>query len=98
MSAAAAPEWDLNSASTPTSPFEQTQASPSQPSASPQSQSQDVSEEQLDRILKDLDDAVGRVIEALPVNGMLVVFTCQGDTAEYRRMQVSFSLSSSASI
>lgn len=24
----------------------------------------------------------------MPANGMLVLFTCQGDTAEYRRLQV----------
>ena len=29
-------------------------------------------------------------MDALPVNGLLIVFTCQGDTAEYRRMQVTF--------
>lgn len=49
---------------------------------------QDGSEEQLDKTLEGLDKCVGSIIEALPVNGLLVVFTCQGDTAEYRRMQV----------
>ena len=47
-------------------------------------------EEQLDTVLEGLDKGVGSIIEALPVNGLLVVFTCQGDTAEYRRMQARF--------
>ena len=47
----------------------------------------DVSDEQLNRILHELDTRVGSIIEALPVNGLLVVFTCQGNTAEYRRLQ-----------
>ena len=48
----------------------------------------DVSDEQLNRILQELDKRVGTIIEALPVNGLLVIFTCQGNTAEYRRLQV----------
>ena len=47
----------------------------------------DFGEEQLNTVLEGLDKCVGSIIEALPVNGLLVVFTCQGDTAEYRRMQ-----------
>lgn len=50
---------------------------------------QELGEEQLNTVLGGLDKCVGSIIEALPVNGLLVVFTCQGDTAEYRRMQVS---------
>lgn len=48
---------------------------------------QELGEEQLNTVLGGLDKCVGSLIEALPVNGLLVVFTCQGDTAEYRRMQ-----------
>ena len=51
----------------------------------------DFGEEQLNAVLEGLDKCVGSIIEALPVNGLLVVFTCQGDTAEYRRMQASSS-------
>lgn len=47
----------------------------------------DVSDEQLNRVLQELDRRIGSIIEALPVNGLLVVFTCQGNTAEYRRLQ-----------
>lgn len=49
----------------------------------------DVSDEQLNRVLQEMDKRIGNIIEALPVNGLLVVFTCQGNTAEYRRLQVS---------
>lgn len=47
----------------------------------------ELGEEQLNTVLGGLDKCVGSLIEALPVNGLLVVFTCQGDTAEYRRLQ-----------
>ncbi|KAL0029787.1 hypothetical protein WJX79_011038 [Trebouxia sp. C0005] len=57
------------------------------PVASAQPQSQDFSEEQLNRVLKTLDESVGQVIEALPVNAMLVLYTCQGDTVQCRMMQ-----------
>lgn len=49
----------------------------------------DVSDEQLNRVLQELDRRIGSIIEALPVNGLLIVFTCQGNTAEYRRLQAS---------
>jgi len=68
---------------------EQAPTPPAAKSRAARSQSQDVSEEQLNRVLKNLDEYVGRVVQALPVNSMLVVYTCQGDTAEYRRIQVS---------
>ena len=45
-------------------------------------------DEKLNTVLKGLDDAVARLLDAMPANGMLVLFTCQGDTAEYRRLQV----------
>lgn len=61
-------------------------ASPA-PVASAQPQSQDFSEGQLNRVLKTLDESVGQVIEALPVNAMLVLYTCQGDTVQCRMMQ-----------
>ena len=57
-------------------------------SVGPSSHSQENSEAQLNRVLKTIDESVRRLIEALPVNAMLLVFTCQGDTAEFRRMQV----------
>lgn len=69
-------------------------AAQSAPAASPaavasaQPQSQDFSEGQLNRVLKTLDESVGQVIEALPVNAMLVLYTCQGDTVQCRMMQV----------
>ena len=50
---------------------------------------QEFGEEQLNTVLKRLDKCVGSIIEALPVSGLLVLYTCQGDTAEYRRMQAS---------
>ena len=63
---------------------------PTEPSASKQWQ-QDASnftDEKLNLVLRGLDDAVARLLDAMPANGMLVLFTCQGDTAEYRRLQV----------
>ena len=48
----------------------------------------DISDQQLHKILLGLDTSVGKIVETLPVNALLIVFTCQGDTAEYRRMQV----------
>ena len=48
-----------------------------------------MSDAQLDTVLQGLDQHVGEIIEALPVNALLLVFTCQGDTAEFRRMQVT---------
>ncbi len=53
---------------------------------------QDVSEQQLNRVLKTLDESVGQVLEALPVNAMLVLYTCQGDTVQFRMMQVGLPL------
>ncbi len=66
-------------------------ASPA-PAASPHAQPQDFSEQQLNRVLKTLDESVGQVIEALPVNAMLVLYTCQGDTVQFRMMQVGMPL------
>ena len=48
-------------------------------------------DEKLNDVLKGLDNAVGQILDTLPANGMLVLYTCQGDTAEYRRLQVRFS-------
>ena len=64
-----------------------------EPSVSKQWQ-QDASnftDEKLNDVLKGLDNAVGQILDTLPANGMLVLYTCQGDTAEYRRLQVHFS-------
>ena len=77
--------------SAPSAPDSAAEQGPA-PVASAQPQSQDFSEEQLNRVLKTLDESVGQVIEALPVNAMLVLYTCQGDTVQCRMMQVGMSL------
>ena len=46
-------------------------------------------DDQLHGVLQSLDKSIGRIIKALPVNDMLIMITCKGDTAEFRRMQVS---------
>ncbi|DBB13243.1 TPA: hypothetical protein ACH3X3_004988 [Trebouxia sp. C0006] len=61
-------------------------ASPA-PAASPPPLPQEFSEQQLNCVLKTLDESVGQMIEALPVNAMLVLYTCQGDTVQFRMMQ-----------
>jgi len=66
-------------------------ASPT-PAASPPPLPQEFSEQQLNCVLKTLDESVGQVIEALPVNAMLVLYTCQGDTVQFRMMQVGMPL------
>lgn len=66
-------------------------ASPA-PAASPPPLPQEFSEQQLNCVLKTLDESVGQVIEALPVNAMLVLYTCQGDTVQFRMMQVGMPL------
>lgn len=65
-------------------------ATVNEPSASRQWQQDpaNFTENKLNDVLRGLDGAVGRLLEALPINGMLILFTCQGDTAEYRRLQV----------
>ena len=61
------------------------------PSASKQWQQDpnSFSEDKLDDVLRGLDHAVQQLLEAMPVNGLMMLFTCQGDTAEFRRLQVS---------
>ena len=39
-------------------------------------------------ILATADRQLGAIYDGLPANAMLVVYTCQGDTAECRRLQV----------
>ena len=42
----------------------------------------------MEQILKQLDERLGRIHDALPANAMLIVAAGQGDTAEVRRLQV----------
>ena len=48
----------------------------------------DFGEDGLRAILATADCQLGAIYDGLPANAMLVVYTCQGDTAECRRLQV----------
>ncbi len=48
----------------------------------------------MEQILKQLDERLGRIHDALPTNAMLIVAAGQGDTAEVRRLQVRYLYSS----
>ena len=48
----------------------------------------DLGEDGLRAILATADRQLGAIYDGLPANAMLVVYTCQGDTAECRRLQV----------
>ena len=48
----------------------------------------DLGEGGLRAILDTADRQLGAIYDGLPANAMLVVYTCQGDTAECRRLQV----------
>ena len=42
----------------------------------------------LSHVLSDIDEHIGALHAGLPLNTLLLVVTCQGDTAEVRRLQV----------
>lgn len=49
----------------------------------------DVSDTAWAAVLQTLDHQVKQVWDGLPRNALLMLYTCQGDTAEFRRLQVS---------
>lgn len=45
---------------------------------------------QLDVILQDLNQQMGRIWQAVPANGLLIIMAGHGDTSDVRRLQVNF--------